>query len=660
MHRSLLILAIAAAAGTSAAAAQDAPLADGPGAGQEGLVDGGATDVPGKDEIAGGEGLDGGDEGEEGASDEEWDEEEYTTVVTASEQAGKDATSDTTTVKGEELIMSPRPSVLEALSQTSSGIYVTGKGTGVHGVASGASGAIMMRGLGGSPNTQVLIVENGAPDYQGIFGHPIPDAYVPFLIDEVLVIKGGDSVLYGTNAMGGVIVIEDRFLEYDGFELLTDLGAGSFKTLEGTAALLASKGRWKLASSFGMFTTDGHRAGTDGSSVVGQIGGRWRPIEGLDLEIRAKVLHVEGGDPGPVSHPYTDHWFDVWRTTVTMKLDYEHPVFDLTFVPHANIGVHRLYDGFHSVDVVAGGTVEADVRIVETLRLLLGIGAEGVDGIVEDRIEMQSTAIDATTALFFYNQLTWTPLRGLSFVAGTREMYSTAYGFVFLFKGGGTWTPTEGFTVRARIAKNFRQPTLRELYLPYPTANPDLEHETSLNADLGFEIAKEHVETSVTWYRTDARNMIKYFGSWPSAEVVNIDHLVIYGIEAHLGIIDLGPVGLHLGADFRDVGRYTRQNPSSKYNFTIEAGHSFGPHTVEGSLSGEWVRGLFSSNYGRDPIDDVFFMDLSVRYRFTIPDRLIAIEPYLHLRNITNNSYAYIEEYVMPGFNLAAGVRVSL
>lgn len=598
---------------------------------------------------------------EDDTLDEQWsDEEEYTTVVTAQESAGKDTTSDTTTVQGEELRDSPRPSVLEALSQSATGLYVSGKGVGPHGVASGASGAIMMRGLGGSPNTQVLMVEDGAPDFQGIFGHPIPDAYVPFLIDEVLVIKGGDSVLYGTNAMGGVIVIENRFLSYDGFELVTDLSGGSFKTLDGTAAFLARKGKWNLASSFGFLTTEGHRAGTDGSSIVGQLGGRFSPIQELDLSIRAKLIHVEGGDPGPVSHPYTDHWFDVWRTSVAMELDYEHPVFDLTAVPFANMGIHRLHDGFHSVDVVAGGKVEANVRIVDSLNLLLGLGAQGVDGIVENRIEMERENVQGMTNLSFYNQLTFNPLAGLVFVAGTREMYSTAYGFIFLFKGGASWTVTDGFTLRTRVTRNFRQPTIRELYLPYPTANPDLRPEYSLNVDVGLAIEKEHVEASVTWYRTDARNMIRYFGSWPSAEVVNIDHMVFAGIEAHLGLLDLGPVSLFLNADWKDVGRYTRQNPTSKYNFTVQAGHTFGQHTIQSSLTGEWVRGLYSENYARDPMDDVFFMDLSLRYRYVLTQRVIAIEPYVHLRNITNSTYAYIEDYVMPGFNLSAGIKVTL
>ena len=105
-------------------------------------------------------------------------------------------------------------------------MYITSRGTGLHGISSGASGGIYIRGMGGSPNSQILVVEDGAPDYQGIFGHPIPDAFFPSMIDKVTVIKGGDGVLYGTNAMG-VIDIRNRWPEKGGICLENNVAVGS-------------------------------------------------------------------------------------------------------------------------------------------------------------------------------------------------------------------------------------------------------------------------------------------------------------------------------------------------------------------------------------------------------------------------------------------------
>ena len=154
--------------------------------------------------------------------------------------------------------------------------------------------------------------------------------------------------------------------------------------------------------------------------------------------------------------------------------------------------------------------------------------------------------------------------------------------------------------------------------------------------------------------------MIKYFGSWPSSEVVNIDEVVIWGVEGRLGLKKLGPVSLSVTGNWQDIGRYTKQNPDAKVNFSIEANHDFGEHWIAGCISGEWVHGLYMENYKRDAIDNVFFIDLTVRYRYEPNERGFAIEPYVLIRNILNQPYEYIKSYPMPGLNTMAGLKVRI
>jgi outer membrane cobalamin receptor len=175
------------------------------------------------------------------SADEEADEE---IVITADKIEKEDKTSDAQTIKGDDLRQSSRPSLLEAVAQEAPWVFVPSRGVGVHGFSSGASGGIHMRGLGGSPNTQVLVVHDGIPDYQGIFGHPLPDAYVPDLIEEVRVIAGGDSVLFGTNALGGVIELKSRWRSAPGTEAHYRTGYGSFQSLVVQPVFLAKLGKW--------------------------------------------------------------------------------------------------------------------------------------------------------------------------------------------------------------------------------------------------------------------------------------------------------------------------------------------------------------------------------------------------------------------------------
>ena len=587
-------------------------------------------------------------------------------TVEGEKAPGQDDTADATHVSGDKLRDSPRGSTLEAISQETADVYVSGRGSGVHGVSNGASGAIHVRGLGGSPNAQVLVVEDGVPDVQGIFGHPLPDAYVPFLIGEVRVVKGGDSTLYGSNALGGVILIENRWRLREGFEIENDAAYGSFQSTKETLSLLGRWGDWDLASAFHYYRTDGHRDNAGGYNMVGATGVRWRILPDLKLTLKDKVIHLEGEDPGPATHPNTGHWYDVWRNNLSLRLDYRQKWFDFRTLSYLNVGVHRLYDGFYSEDYTAGLSTEADIHPHKTLDLLVGLSATWIEGEVLDRLAQvdddddEEEDVKGLANYAFYNQLTWKPLKSLSFVVGSRELYSTKYGFALLYKGGAKWEFYEGLSLRSRITRNFRQPTLRELYLPFPTSNPDLKPEYSLNWDAGFGLDYRHVEFSFSTYRTQAENMIKYFGSWPSAEVVNIDEIVIWGVEGRFGLKELGPVNMFVTGNWQDVGRYTKQNPDAKVNFTVEAAHDFGEHRLSGSVSGEWVHGLYMENYSREPIDNVFFMDATLRYRYEPSDKDFQLEPYLLLRNILDLRYEYIENYPMPGFNVMAGLKVRI
>jgi iron complex outermembrane receptor protein len=581
------------------------------------------------------------------------------TVIQALPTLAKDRSGDGTTVEGDRLRESARASTFEALSQESAGLYVSGRGV-LHGVANGSSGALHLRGLGGSPTTAVLVVEDGVPDYQGIFGHPIPDAYVPALVDQALVLKGGDSVLYGSNALGGAILLRSRWRGTDGWELASDSAAGSFATVRETASLLGRDGAWDVRAAVHALSTEGHRAGAGGDELVVPAAVRWRLTPDLDLSLRNKALHLRGADPGPVTHPTPDHTFDVWRDNVSLELAWRTPVASVTVTPYANVGVHRLYDGFHSLDYVAGGIAEAFFRLHPRLDLLVGHATNHVDGTVEDVVTREKTPVEGTTDTALYDQLTWRPLDGLSLVAGTRQLYSSRWGFLLLYKGGLRWRITDGLVFRARVSRSFRQPTLRELYLPYPTANPDLRPERALLVDAGLTWAHRYVEVECTAYRTDATDLIKTFGSWPAAEVVNIDRLVAWGVEGRLAFPEIGPASFRVTGDWQHVGRYTRQNPSAKVDAALEARHDWGVHRLSGGLTGEWVHGLYMDNYSRHPISDVFAMDLALRYRYSAWEKGWAVEPYLFVRNVLDRDISYIEGYPMPRLNVLVGLKVEL
>jgi len=108
-------------------------------------------------------------------------------------------------------------SLLPILNGRVPGLFVTERGVMGFGVATNAAGQISIRGIGGSPTTGVLMLIDGHPQFMGIFGHPLPDSYVASDVERVEVIRGPASILYGSNAMGGVINIITKKQSKEGF-----------------------------------------------------------------------------------------------------------------------------------------------------------------------------------------------------------------------------------------------------------------------------------------------------------------------------------------------------------------------------------------------------------------------------------------------------------
>lgn len=64
-----------------------------------------------------------------------------------------------------------------------------------YGGSNGAAGSMNLRGIGGAPTTSLLVLINGHPQYMGLMGHPIADAYQSMLAEKVEVVRGPASVL---------------------------------------------------------------------------------------------------------------------------------------------------------------------------------------------------------------------------------------------------------------------------------------------------------------------------------------------------------------------------------------------------------------------------------------------------------------------------------
>ena len=170
----------------------------------------------------------------------------------------------TVSVVGRERIERSREaSLLPLLTEQVPGLFTTARGVMGYGVSGGAAGQMSLRGIGGAPQagvptTGLLVLIDGHPQYMGLMGHPIADACQSMMAERVEVLRGPASVLYGSNAMGGVVNIVTRRQREEGVRTDLNAGYGSYNTLQTDLTNRVKAGRFTSVVSGSYNRTDGH------------------------------------------------------------------------------------------------------------------------------------------------------------------------------------------------------------------------------------------------------------------------------------------------------------------------------------------------------------------------------------------------------------------
>lgn len=238
------------------------------------------------------------------------------------------------------------PSLLPLLTEQVPGLFTTSRGIMGYGVSTGAAGGMSLRGIGGSPTAGLLVLIDGHPQYMGLMGHPIADAYQSMMAEKVEVLRGPASVLYGSNAMGGVINIVTRRQQEEGVKTNMQVGYGSYNTLQTEFSNRVKKGRFSSVVTGSYNRTDGHRP----DMGFEQYGGYAKL--GYDISSFWKVwgdvnvTHFNASNPGTIQVPLIDNDSRITRgmTSFALENHYEKTSGGLSFF--YNWGRHKINDGY--------------------------------------------------------------------------------------------------------------------------------------------------------------------------------------------------------------------------------------------------------------------------------------------------------------------------
>ena len=172
-----------------------------------------------------------------------------------------------------------------------------------------------------------------------------------------------------------------------------------------------------------------------------------------------------------------------------------------------------------------------------------------INGITKPSSEVSSE----TVALYLQDELRVG--NKLLLIPAVRVDHHDSFGTHTSPKIGATYSMSNNARIKANYGKGYRAPTLYELYSKmeksgmapmtvHVLGNPDLNPETSTNFDLGFETELGKLNSKVTYYHNDIKNMIDgddYTGPetitnpgiW--SKYVNYGKVKISGLETEFG-----------------------------------------------------------------------------------------------------------------------------
>ena len=412
-----------------------------------------------------------------------------------------------TTIGNEKLNEQYRTSVLPTVMEQTPGLFLTSRSVLGYGVSTNSAGDMKIRGVGSGAELLVLI--DGQPQYAGLMGHPIPDAYQTMMAEKVEVLRGPASLLYGSNAMAGVVNIVTRQMNEDGVKTDIQLQGGSYGTFQADATNRIKAGKFTSIVGAQYQRTDGHRPNSEFEQVGGflklgyDITENWKALGDIN------ITHFNSSNPGPINQPLIDNDAKITRGLASVSVMNDYGWTNGSLRAYLDWGHHNIDDGYtadkapqtklykHN-DYIGGITWYQSAALFKGNRTTVGVDWQHFGGsawnadrttgektyLTKDKdgnvVEKQHADEVAGYIDFRQDIVSW-----LTADAGLRIDHHSVIGTELVPQGGLSFHLNKQADIKALVSKGFRNPIIRDMYM-FPPATTDLKPERMMNYELSF------------------------------------------------------------------------------------------------------------------------------------------------------------------------------
>lgn len=562
-----------------------------------------------------------------------------------------------------ELTRNYQTSVLPTVSELVPGLFVTSRGMMGYGVSTGAAGSMKVRGIGSGAQTLVLI--DGQPQYAGLMGHPIPDAYQTMMAEKVEVLRGPASVLYGSNAMGGVMNIVTRKPLSDGSRTSVMLEGGSYGTFQGQATNQTRAGKFSSSAGINYGRTDGHRSNSNFEQMSGfaklgyEISDKWSAAADLSL------IHFNASNPGEESNPYIDNDSKITRGLASLQLTNDYGKLSGAVRAFYDWGHHNINDGYHPGgtpqtqlylhnDFITGLTAYESAALFNGNRTTLGIDYQHFGGKAWNRMietgEHKRLAQKEQDEVAGYVDFRQDISQILTIDAGLRVDWHSQTGTEIVPQGGLTLHLPSDAQIRAMVSKGFRNPVIREMYMFRP-ANADLRPERLMNYEIAYSdlFLNRRLKIGLNLFYLKAENLITTTMADGRPLNVNTGATENSGIEFETSFRALDNLALNANYSYLHMSSPVTGAPEHK--LYIGADYSVGDLSL--STGVQYIAGLYMAASKNADKEYFTLWNLTASYRI-----IKIMKAFVRGENLLAQKYQTMQGFTMPRATIMAGVQL--
>lgn len=489
-------------------------------------------------------------------------------------------------------------------------------------------------------------------------------------VERIEVLRGANSVIWGSQALGGVVNIVTADAPAEGVKLSANAEYGDHKTGQagatvgyGAGPLRASlSGAWFSTAGISATTSNDERDKNDQYQLNGRIDVALSEAVGIDLRgfHSRSFVELDGFNPSGTtrqSNGYAGLRAGLLDGALNLRGGYS--LSDTRRFNTSAFGDSRFTGRSERVEV------RGDWRAIDSVRLVFGAESEWSEANNSFLAAPQRSRISSG-----YAQLSVEPLTGLTLSGGVRHDDHRSFGGETTFAADAAYR-LGGTRIRASYAEGFKAPALDQLFASY--GNPGLTPERSRNIDMGVEhsFLGRRVTVGVTYFDRHTDDQIVFFGCSTNPNplcagrgqfgsyYLNVRQTTADGAEAELTIRPTD--SLRLTANYSFINARSRSAPNIGNELPRRP-----RQLLNGSI--DWTGGRFSLGatvrVASDSYDNLVntvrldgYAVADVRASIAITDQ---VEIYGRVENLFDQDYQTVANFRTLGRSAYGGLRVRL